>query len=292
LEEQFLKPENGIIRILKQEGTEFLSVMPVGNMVNPAHEEDLRIIMMRNERFAVALADGYSRASNGKKIGVFNVQGGTFPVGSEIAFGAVAQAMEDSSPILGLMNGPPLSQLGHNRFDITGLYGGITKWAAYVSESNRIPEFMRRAFTYLRTGRRGPVILNTASSRGPAVNWGEYDETEFPYLPVKGWKYPGDPRDVEVAVRALLAAKKPIIYAGQGIFYGALASGASLQNTSSATQTSYSASGRALHQAISNIISVVKVRSSSSVTSTNGTLTRGTSLTTRSLVTPNSCYSK
>jgi acetolactate synthase-1/2/3 large subunit len=220
LEEQFLKPENGIIRILKQEGTEFLSVMPVGNMVNPAHEEDLRIIMMRNERFAVALADGYSRASNGKKIGVFNVQGGTFPVGSEIAFGAVAQAMEDSSPILGLMNGPPLSQLGHNRFDITGLYGGITKWAAYVSESNRIPEFMRRAFTYLRTGRRGPVILNTASSRGPAVNWGEYDETEFPYLPVKGWKYPGDPRDVEVAVRALLAAKKPIIYAGQGIFYG------------------------------------------------------------------------
>jgi acetolactate synthase-1/2/3 large subunit len=39
-------------------------------------------------------------------------------------------------------------------------------------------------------------------------------------VPVKGWKYPGDPRDVEVAVRALLAAKKPIIYAGQGIFYG------------------------------------------------------------------------
>jgi len=124
-----LIPENGIIRILQQEGTEFLSVMPVGNMVNPAHDEGLRIIMMRNERFAVALADGYSRASNGNKIGVFNVQGGTFPVGSEIAFGAVAQAMEDSSPILGLMNGPPLSQLGHNRFDITGLYGGIAKWA-------------------------------------------------------------------------------------------------------------------------------------------------------------------
>jgi acetolactate synthase-1/2/3 large subunit len=215
-----LKPENGIIRILQQEGTEFLSVMPVGNIVNEAHEENLRIVMMRNERFAVAVADGYSRASNGKKIGVFNVQGGSFPVGSEIAQGAVAQAMEDSTPILGLMNGPPLSQLGQNRFDITRQYSGITKWTGYVSESNRIPEFMRRAFTYLRTGRRGPVILHAASGRGPVSNWSDYDETEFPYVPVKGWKYPGDPRDVEVAVRALLAAKKPIIYAGQGIFYG------------------------------------------------------------------------
>ena len=214
-----MKPENGMIRILQQEGTEFLSVMPVGVMVNPAYEENLRIVMMRNERFAVALADGYSRAANGKKIGVFNVQGGTFPVGSEIALGAVAQAMEDSTPILGLMNGPPLSQLGHNRFDITTQYRGITKWAAYVPTSERIPEFMRRAYTYLRTGRRGPVILNTASSRGPSANWSEYDETEFPYVPVKGWKYPGDPRDVEVSVRALLAAKNPIIYAGQGIFY-------------------------------------------------------------------------
>jgi thiamine pyrophosphate-dependent acetolactate synthase large subunit-like protein len=215
-----LKPNNGIIRILQQEGTEFLSVMPVANLTNQAHEENLRIVMMRNERFAVALADGYSRASNGKKIGVFSIQGGSFPVGAEIAQGAVAQAMEDSTPILGLMNGPPLSQLGQNRFDITRQYSGITKWTGYVPESNRIPEFMRRAFTYLRTGRRGPVILHTASGRGPTPNWSDYDETEFPYVPVKGWKYPGDPRDVEVAVRALLAAKKPIIYAGQGIFYG------------------------------------------------------------------------
>jgi acetolactate synthase-1/2/3 large subunit len=195
--------------------------MPVGNLTGAAREEDLRIIMMRNERFAVALADGYSRASNGKKIGVFNVQGGSFPVGSEIAQGAVAQAMEDSSPILGLMPGAPPSQVGQNRFDITRQYSGITKWTGYIAESNRIPEFMRRAFTYLRTGRRGPVILQTTGrSRRPTPNWSDYDETEFPYEPVKGWKYPGDPHDVEVAVRALLAAKQPIIYAGQGIFYG------------------------------------------------------------------------
>ncbi len=87
-----MKPETGIVRILKQEGTEFLCVMPVGNITPSASKEKLRIIMMRNERFAVGLADGYSRASNGKKIGVFNIQGGAYPVGAEIAQGAVAQA--------------------------------------------------------------------------------------------------------------------------------------------------------------------------------------------------------
>ena len=214
-----MKPEDGIVRILKQEGTEFLSVMPVGNITPSASKAKLRIIMMRNERFAVGLADGYSRASNGKKIGVFNIQGGAYPVGAEIAQGAVAQAFEDSSPILGIFSGPSLSQLGQNRFDITRQFEGITKWTGYIPESSRIPEFMRRAFTYLKTGRRGPVILHCASGRSMS-NWGEYDDVKLPYEPVKGWKYPGDPRDVEIAVRALLKAKNPVIYVGQGIFYG------------------------------------------------------------------------
>jgi len=101
--------------------------MPVGNLTISASKEKLRIIMMRNEGFAVALADGYSRATNGKKIGVFNIQGGAYPVGAQIAQGAVAQAFEDSTPILGICAGPTLSQLGQNRFDITRQYRGITK---------------------------------------------------------------------------------------------------------------------------------------------------------------------
>lgn len=213
-----MRAANGIVRILRQEGVEFVSVMPTANITRACSEEDLRIIMMRNERFAVALADGYSRATNGKKIGVFNVQGGAYPVGAQIAQGAVAQAYEDSSPVLGILAGPTLSQFGQHRFDITRQYEGVTKWTGYIPESRRIPEFMRRAFTYLRTGRRGPVLLHWAGDL--MGNWEDYDEVKFPYEPVKGWRYPGDPCDVRVAVRALLAAKRPVIYAGQGIFYG------------------------------------------------------------------------
>ena len=52
-----MKAMNGIVRILKQEGVEFVSVMPVGNLTHACAEEGLRIIMMRDERFAVALAE-------------------------------------------------------------------------------------------------------------------------------------------------------------------------------------------------------------------------------------------
>ena len=212
-----MKVANGIVRILKREGTEFVSVMPIGNITRACSEENLRIIMMRDERFAVGLADGYSRASNGKKIGVFNVQGGAYPVGAEIAQGAVAQAYEDDSPILGMMAGPATGQLGQHRFDIMRQYSGVSKWTGYIPDKKRVTEFMRRTFTYLRTGRRGPVILYWPSELS---NMEDYDEDQFPYASIKGWKYSGDPHDVEVAVRALLTAKRPVIYAGQGIFYG------------------------------------------------------------------------
>jgi acetolactate synthase-1/2/3 large subunit len=74
---------------------------------------------------------------------------------------------------------------------------------------------MRIAFTYLRTGRRSPVILELPRD----VANGELDPSKFNYKPVKGWKPAGDPRDVEVAIRALLAAKTPVIYVGQGVFW-------------------------------------------------------------------------
>ena len=72
---------------------------------------------------------------------------------------------------------------------------------------------MRRAFTHLRSGRPGPVLLIIPRDLG------EYDEDEHPYTPVKGWRSGPDPDDVKAAVKALLAAKDPLLYVGEGVFY-------------------------------------------------------------------------
>ncbi|MFQ6052706.1 MAG: thiamine pyrophosphate-dependent enzyme, partial [Candidatus Bathyarchaeia archaeon] len=208
-----VRAENGLVRILKAEGVEWVSTFPSTPINNACGEEGVPNLMMRTERFAVAVADGFSRVSNGRRIGVCSVQGGMNAAGIQEAYGGLAQAYEDSSPVLCVTAGVEPEALGTGRYDISNAFRSVTKWTGYINKPHRVPEFMRRAFTYLRTGRPGPVLIQIPPGLG------EYDESEFPYVPVKGWKHKGDPRDVEVAVRALLAARRPIIYAGQGVFH-------------------------------------------------------------------------
>jgi len=202
-----------LVRILKAEGVPFVSTFPTCAINNACGEEGLPIIMMRDERYATAVADAYSRVTGGKGIGVCSVMGGLNAAGTQMAYGALAQAYEDNSPVLCITDGVPPSMTQRSHFDILKGFECVTKWVGYINQPERVPEFMRRAFTYLRTGRPQPVLVQIP--RG----FGDYDEAKYPYTPVKGWKYAGDQRDIEVAARALLSAKKPLIYAGQGIFY-------------------------------------------------------------------------
>jgi thiamine pyrophosphate-dependent acetolactate synthase large subunit-like protein len=208
-----VKAANGLVRILKAEGVEWMSTFPTNVFNNACGEEGVENFMMRTERFAVAVADGYSRVSNGKRIGVCSVMGGLNPAGIQMAYGALAQAYEDSTPILCLTDGVPTNSSGVERYDIDDAFRSVTKWSGYVNKAERVPEFMRRAFTHLRSGRPGPVLLQLPRGLG------EYDEEQFPYNPVKGWKSQGDPSDVKSAVRGIISARSPLIYGGQGIFY-------------------------------------------------------------------------
>jgi acetolactate synthase-1/2/3 large subunit len=169
--------------------------------------------MVRDERYAVAVADGFARVSNGKRIGVCSVMGGLNPAGTQMAYGALAQAYEDSSPILCLTDGVPSGSTGRPRYNIEDAFKSVTKWSGYINKAERVPEFMRRTFTQFKSGRPGPVLLQLPRGLG------EYDLSDYPYSKVKGWKTMGDPKDVEVAIRALRSAEYPIIIAGQGIFY-------------------------------------------------------------------------
>jgi len=195
------------------EDTEWVSTFPTCVFNNACGEEDVENFMVRTERFAVAVADGYSRVSNGKRIGVCSVMGALNAAGTQLAYGAMAQAFEDSTPILCLTDGVEQEILGVERYNIDDAFQSVTKWSAYINKAERVPEFMRRAFTHLRSGRPGPVLLQLPRGLG------KFDMDEFPYVPVKGWKSQGDPKDVHTAIRALLSAKSPIIIAGQGIFY-------------------------------------------------------------------------
>ena len=211
-----IRAAKGLARILKAEGVGWVSTFPTCGVNNAVGDEGIRLLMMRDERYAVAVADAYSRVTGGKKIGVCTIMGGMNPAGLQTAYGALAQASEDSSPVLCISEGVAIGDSAKSHYDITSGFKGITKWIGHIDQPQRVPEFMRRAFTYLRMGRPGPVLVTL-----PRTLCGdEYDEDEYPYVPVKGWKSAPAPHDVRAAVKALLAAKNPLLYVGEGIFYG------------------------------------------------------------------------
>ena len=209
-----VKAVNGLVKLLREEGTEWVCTFPTNVFVNACGEEGMPLMMVRTERFAIAVADAYSRATNGKKIGVSAVMGGLNAAGTEMAYGALAQAYEDSSPLLCLTDGVPNEAASRERFNIEDGFRSVTKWSGFINQGRRVPEFVRRAYTQLRSGRPSPVMLQLPRGLD------DYDPAEHPYTPVKGWKPSGDPHDVKVAVEAILHAKTPMIYAGQGVFFG------------------------------------------------------------------------
>ena len=202
-----------IAKILKAEGVEWMTCYPHQTLIDTAAREGIRPILPRQERAGVNIADGFSRTMNGNRIGVFSMQRGP---GAENAFGGVAQAFADSVPLLLLPGGHDRGRIGvPPSFDSMDHYGGITKWAGHINLIERIPEMMGRAFTQMKHGRLGPVLLELPQD----VVEEEWPSDSLNYTPVRQHKSGADPDDVRELVTALLKAENPVINAGQGVLY-------------------------------------------------------------------------
>jgi acetolactate synthase-1/2/3 large subunit len=202
-----------IANILKMEGVEFVACVPYQPLLEAAAVAGIRPLIFRQEGTGVHMVDGYSRVTNGKRIGVFLMQNGP---GAENGFGGVAQAYADSVPILLLPAGMARDRRGvHPNFYPARSYETITKWSDEINLVERVPELMRRAFTKLRSGRPGPVLLEIPTD----VAGEELDEALFDYEPPEAVRTAGDPEAIRRAARALLAADRPVIHAGQGVLY-------------------------------------------------------------------------
>jgi thiamine pyrophosphate-dependent acetolactate synthase large subunit-like protein len=198
--------------ILKREGVSFLIGYPVNPVIEAAAEADIRTIIVRQERTGLHMADALSRVTSGDRIGVFAMQHGP---GAENSFGGVAQAYGDSVPIVVLPAGYPrrLLNLPPN-FSSFLNYQHVTKWAEQVVVADAVPEAMRRAFTQVRNGRPRPVLVEL-----PADLLREEVPDGWTYTPVPRLRTGPDPRGVTEVAAALVAAERPVIYAGQGVHY-------------------------------------------------------------------------
>ena len=201
-----------VAEILKREGTEFLSCYPRNPLIEACAALDIRPILCRQERVGVGLADGYSRIKRGKINGVFAAQAGP---GIENAFPGIAQAYTENVPMLIIPAGLPLSrQYVKPVFRAADVYRPVTKWSALAHSVQELPDLMRRAYHAMRSGKGGPVMVEVPDEVFQAEFKGELD-----YTPVPALRNAPDPEAVKEAARLLLAAKNPVLWAGQGVLY-------------------------------------------------------------------------
>ncbi len=208
-----MKTIDAISEILKREGVEYLSCFPTTPVIEAAAMAGIRPIICRQERVGVGIADGYSRVTNGEKMGVFAMQYGP---GAENAYSGVATAYSDSTPMLLLPLGHPRERQGIlPHFNSMTNYSGVTKYIEQVNAADRTSQVMRRAFAALRQGRSGPVLVEIPAD----IALEDVSEEDFFYQPSRQVAAQGDPRDIETAARALCQASRPVIHAGQGVLY-------------------------------------------------------------------------
>ena len=207
-----MKVSAAVADILKREGVEVLIGYPVNPLIEAAAEADIRTIIVRQERTGIHMADAMSRMTSGRTVGVFCMQYGP---GTENSFGGVAQAFADSVPVLILPAGSErhLQSVPPN-FNAYLNMQHITKWIEQLILPAQVVNVMRRAFTQVKNGRPRPVLVE--------IPWDVFEE-EGPaptsYRPAPRVKVAGDPAGIREAARVLAAAKRPVIYAGQGVHY-------------------------------------------------------------------------
>jgi acetolactate synthase-1/2/3 large subunit len=201
-----------IAEIMKREGIQILTGYPVNHLIEFAAEIDIRPVMVRQERIGLHMADAISRVTSGRTIGAFCMQHGP---GSENAYGGVAQCFGESVPVLVLPMGYPrrLAHIDPN-FNSAVQMRGITKSAEPIMSAAEVPNILRRAFSRLRNGRGGPVLVEI-----PTDMWNDEVPEPLVYAPVIATRYGPDPGDVARAADALAAAKRPVIYAGTGVHW-------------------------------------------------------------------------
>jgi thiamine pyrophosphate-dependent acetolactate synthase large subunit-like protein len=206
-----MKVSDAIADILRREGVDTIIGYPVNHILERGAAAGIRPIIVRQERIGLHMAEAVSRVTSGKQLGVFVMQHGP---GTENAYGGVAQAFSESVPIL-VMPGGYARRLAwvERNYNASVQMRGITKSAEPVTSGKELSTIMRRAFTRLRSGRGGPVLVEV-----PNDVWNE-EADPSDYVASRPLRSGPDPEAIREAAKMLLAAKRPVLYAGQGVHW-------------------------------------------------------------------------
>ena len=202
-----------IAQILKREGVEWIACYPSNPLIEAVAKLGIRPIAFRHERGAVMAADGFSRVSDRQRFGVVAVQN---QAGAENALGGIAQANADNVPILVLPGGVPLDRIAvRPNYSASSSYRDVVKRVEAIYTPEQVNDVMRRGFAALRNGAGGPVVIELTADVCAMDTPNRLDGYKSPAL----MRQAPEACAIEQAAKALLGAKRPVLWAGAGVLF-------------------------------------------------------------------------
>jgi len=233
---QSLSGAEVVVQVLADEGVEVLfgysggAILPVYDAIfryNAAHpradgSEPMPLVVPANEQGAGFMAAGYARASG--KVGVAVVTSGP---GATNTVTPVRDSMADSIPMVVICGQVASAAIGSDAFQeapISNIMSACAKHVFLVTDPERLEATLRTAFMLARSGRPGPVVVDIPKD----VQNAPMDFHGEARLALPGYRarlHAAETSRLDDAscgalFDALLAAKRPLIYAGGGIVAG------------------------------------------------------------------------
>ena len=165
-------------------------------------------VVCRQEGGAAMMAEAYGKLTG--RPGVCMVTRGP---GATNAASGVHVAFQDSTPlvlVIGQVGREMLDREAFQEMDYRRMYGEMAKWVAQVDRTERIPEYVSRAFHTAASGRPGPVVLAIPEDvlSAPAD------------VPDARPAVPGVPKaaagDVDAFAKLLAGSERPMVIVGGG----------------------------------------------------------------------------
>jgi acetolactate synthase I/II/III large subunit len=205
-----------VIKALEHMGVEVVFGHPGGAILpayDPILDSSIRHVLARHEQGAGHMAEGYAHATG--RVGVAIATSG--PGGTNLVT-ALADAYMDSVPMVAITGQVPTGAVGGDAFqeaDLTGITMPITKHNEMVRSADRIGPAIAEAFHIASTGRPGPVLIDIPKDVLNATC--ELVMPDRIHLPGYKPTTRGHGKMVREAAKEILAARRPVIYAGGGI---------------------------------------------------------------------------
>lgn len=208
-----------IVQSLCDQGVKYLFGYPGGavlDIYDAIHTlGGIEHILVRHEQAAVHMADGYARATG--EVGCVLVTSGP---GATNAITGIATAYCDSVPLV-VISGQVMSGLiGSDAFqecDMVGISRPVVKHSFLVKRAEDIPGIIKKAFYIASTGRPGPVVIDVPKDVVNPLNKFPYTYPQDISMRSYNPNLQGHKGQIKKALKALLVAKKPVLFIGGGV---------------------------------------------------------------------------